>query len=62
MPTGETKATGQVKGATLTFQVDVTHQGADYVLVFTGTAESPTAMKGTIDVSGNSGAFTATRQ
>ena len=38
VPTGDTKATGEVKDATLTFQVDVTHQGTDYVLVFTGTA------------------------
>jgi uncharacterized protein len=62
VPTGDTKATGQVKDATLTFQVDVAHQGTDYVLVFTGKTESPTAMKGTIDVAGNGGAFTATRQ
>jgi hypothetical protein len=40
----------------------VTHQGTDYVLAFTGKTESPTAMKGTIDVAGNGGAFTATRQ
>jgi hypothetical protein len=39
VPTGDTKVTGQVKGPALTFQVDVTHQGTDYVLVFTGTAE-----------------------
>jgi hypothetical protein len=42
--------------------VDVTHQGTDYVLAFTGTTQSPTAMKGTIDVAGNGGEFTATRQ
>ena len=62
MPTGETPATGEAKGATLTFQIGVTHQGSDYVLVFTGTAQSPTTMKGTIDVSGTQGDFTATKQ
>ena len=41
LPTGETKATGEVKAQTLTFQIGVTHQGSDYVLVFTGTAQSP---------------------
>ena len=54
--------TGEAKGSTLTFQVGVTHQGADYVLAFTGTTQSPTAMKGTIDVAGNRGDFTATKQ
>jgi len=59
---GESKATGDVKGPTLTFQIGVTHQGTDYVLVFTGTSESPTAMKGTIDVAGAQGEFTAAKQ
>ena len=62
LPTGETKATGEVTDQTLTLLVGVTHQGSDYVLVFTGTAQSPTAMKGTIDVSGTQGEFTATKQ
>jgi uncharacterized protein len=62
VPTGETAATGEAKGPTLTFQIGVTHQGSDYVLVFTGTAQSPTTMKGTIDVSGTQGDFTATKQ
>jgi hypothetical protein len=61
-PTGETKATGDAKGRTLTFQIGVTHEGTDYVLVFTGEAESPTAMKGVIDVAGAQGNFTGTRQ
>jgi hypothetical protein len=62
LPTGETPATGEAKGPTLTFQIGVTHQGSDYVLVFTGTAQSPTTMKGTIDVSWTQGDFTATKQ
>ena len=62
VPTGETPATGEIKGPTLTFQIGVTHEGSDYVLVFTGTAQSPTTMKGTIDVSGTQGDFTATKQ
>jgi hypothetical protein len=59
---GESKVTGDVKGPTLTFQIGVTHQGTDYVLVFTGTSQSPTAMKGTIDVAGTQGEFTAAKQ
>jgi hypothetical protein len=62
VPTGDAKVTGEAKGNTLTFQFGVTHQGSDYVLVFTGLAQSPTAMKGTIDVSGTQGTFTATKQ
>ena len=62
VPSGETKATGEVKGQTLTFQIGVNHQGTDYLLVFTGTAQSPTAIKGTIDVSGTQGEFTATKK
>jgi len=62
VPSGETKATGEVKGQTLTFQIGVNHEGTDYLLVFTGTAQSPTAIKGTIDVSGTQGEFTATRK
>jgi type 1 glutamine amidotransferase len=62
LPTGETKATGTVKGQTLTFEISVAYQGSDYVLVFTGTAQSPTTMKGTIEVSGAQGDFTATKQ
>jgi uncharacterized protein len=62
LPTGETRATGDVKAQTLTFQIGVTHEGTDYVLVFTGTPQSLTAMKGTIDVAGTQGEFTATKQ
>jgi hypothetical protein len=62
VPTGETPVTGEVKGQTLTFEIGATHEGTDYVLVFTGAAQSPTAMKGTIDVSGTPGEFTATKQ
>jgi uncharacterized protein len=62
VPTGETKAVGEVRDQTLTFHIGVTHEGTDYILVFTGTPQSPTAMKGTIDVSGTQGNFTATRQ
>lgn len=62
LPTGETPATGDVKGHTLTFRIGVIHEGTDYVLVFTGTAQSPGAMKGTIDVAGTQGEFTAAKQ
>jgi uncharacterized protein len=62
LPTGEPKATGLVKGQTLTFEINVTYQGSDYVLVYTGTAQSPTTMKGTIEVSSAQGSFTATKQ
>ena len=49
-------------GRKVTWQYDVEYNGQTYTLVFTGTLESDTAMKGAFRVGGGDGAFTAKKQ
>lgn len=60
---GELALKGENNGATVTWSYDVNYQGQQLTIVYTGTIESATTMKGSISVSGNpSGSFTAKKQ
>ena len=57
----ESKTTGEVKEKVVTFQYDVEYQGQTYTLVYTGTLDTETSVKGTVDAGGASGDFTGTK-
>jgi hypothetical protein len=60
---GELPFTGQTDGATVTWSYDVNFQGQQFSIVYSGTTDSATTMKGSIAVMGNpSGSFTAKKQ
>ncbi|MDQ1472273.1 MAG: hypothetical protein QOJ99_3753 [Bryobacterales bacterium] len=56
------KLAGEVNDPKVRFSYAVDYQGSTYTLYYTGTLDSDSAMKGEIQVSGASGAFTAARQ
>lgn len=66
--TGETVLTGEVNGGDVTWKYESKYDGATVVLVFKGTLESDSAIKGAItasDTGGNNattGTFNARRQ
>jgi hypothetical protein len=66
--TGETVLSGEVKGGNVTWKYESKYDGATVVLVFKGTLESDSAIKGAItasDTAGNNettGTFDAKRQ
>jgi hypothetical protein len=57
----EAKTTGEVKDKTVTIQYDVDYQGQTYTLVYTGTMDTDTSLKGTVEAGGASGDFTGTK-
>jgi hypothetical protein len=65
---GETALSGEVNGDSITWKYEAKYEGATVVLLFKGTIESDSVMKGTItasDTAGNNtttGTFTAKRQ
>jgi uncharacterized lipoprotein YmbA len=65
---GETVLSGEVNGGNITWKYESKYDGATVVLVFKGTLESDTAIKGTItasDTAGNNsttGTFNAKRE
>ena len=67
---GGTPLTGEISGKKITFTYERDHEGSHYTMDFSGTLETETSMKGTIDVSvaerdGSSfmtGEFTAKKQ
>jgi hypothetical protein len=54
--------TGKVDGKTVAFQFDFDYSGMALTMVFTGTLDSDTAMKGGVEVAGVSGSFTAAKK
>jgi hypothetical protein len=56
------KLAGEVNDPKVRFSYAVDYQGSTYTLYYSGTLESDVAMKGEIQVSGATGAFTATKQ
>ena len=60
---GELQVTGEEDGKTAKWSYSVTFQGMPLTVNYTGTLDSPTAMKGQITVMGTqSGSFMATKQ
>lgn len=60
---GEAELKGKVTDRKFSFAVHVEVQGASLVVTYSGTIESTTALKGTVDLGGQgSGTFTAKRQ
>jgi hypothetical protein len=60
---GDVAVIGESDGKAVTWSYGVNYQGQPLTVVYTGTLDSPTAMKGTISVMGAmSGSFTASRQ
>ncbi len=49
---GEAPLTGTLKGNDIVFRVNVSAQGYDVEFVYSGTLESDTTMKGTVDLGG----------
>jgi hypothetical protein len=56
------KLTGKVEESNITFTYDVEHDGQTYTLVYTGTMDGDSAMKGQIEVAGVTGDFTAKKE
>lgn len=60
---GEADVKGALKGAAITFGMNVEMQGTPIAVRYSGTVESADAMKGTVDLGGQAtGTFTAKRQ
>jgi hypothetical protein len=57
----DSKTTGELKEKVVTFQYDVEYQGQTYTLVYTGTLDTETSVKGTVEAGGASGDFTGTK-
>jgi hypothetical protein len=57
----EAKTSGEVKEKTVTIQYDVEYEGQTYTLVYTGTMDTETSVKGTVEAGGASGDFTGTK-
>jgi hypothetical protein len=53
---------GTVKDKAVTFEFDTEHEGTTYHLVFTGTLGDDGGLKGSIEVAGAEGTFTAAKQ
>ncbi|HEV3197966.1 MAG TPA: hypothetical protein VGZ73_08665 [Bryobacteraceae bacterium] len=60
--TNELALTGEVNGNAVTWNYDVDFEGTKLSLVFKGTLEAGTSMKGKIETPGTSGQFTAKKQ
>jgi hypothetical protein len=58
----ETVLTGEVDGKNITWKYDADYQGTQVTLVYKGTLESDSAIKGSITVEGALGNFTAKKQ
>jgi len=59
---GEAPLTGTLKGKDIVFRVKVSAQGYDVEFTYSGTLESETTMKGTVDLGGMaSGTWTGKR-
>ncbi len=54
--------TGEVTGQKVKFQYDVDYEGSKMTVVYTGTVQPDSNIKGSVDASGNSGDFTATKK
>ena len=54
--------TGEVNGQKVQFHYDVDYDGNNITVNYTGTLESDTQIKGTVETSGTSGEFTATKE
>jgi hypothetical protein len=54
--------TGTVNGEKVEFQYDTEYNGDKLTVVYSGTLQTKTSMKGSIEVSGASGEFTGTKQ
>jgi hypothetical protein len=60
---GEADVTGTLKGKDITFQFTGEIQGQQLTSIYRGTVDSPTAMKGTLEITGlGAGTFTATKK
>jgi hypothetical protein len=60
---GERSLKGTVKDNTITFSFSSEVQGQAFTVTYSGTVESASAMKGTVDLGGNGGGtFTAKKQ
>ena len=57
----DAKTTGEVKEKNVTLQYDVEYEGQTYTLVYTGTFDTETSVKGTVEAGGASGDFTGTK-
>ena len=60
--TNELALTGEVTGINVTWNYETDYEGTKVSLVFKGTVEAGTSMKGKIETTGTSGDFTAKRQ
>jgi len=60
--TNEVPLTGEVNEDKVTWNYDVDYEGSKVTLVFKGTIEAGTSMKGKIETTGTSGEFTAKKQ
>jgi len=58
----EVPVTGTVKDKAITFEFDTEHEGSTYHLVFNGTLGDDGGLKGTIEVAGVEGTFSALKQ
>lgn len=60
---GEADVKGSIKGAAITFSMQLDVQGTQVTVAYAGTVESSDAMKGTVDLGGQAtGTFTGKRQ
>jgi len=57
----ESKTTGEVKEKTVSIQYDVEYEGQTYTLVYTGTLDTETSVKGTVEAGGASGDFAGSK-
>jgi len=60
--TNELALTGEVNGNDVIWNYDTEYEGTKVTLVFKGTVEAGTSMKGKIETTGTSGEFTAKKQ
>jgi hypothetical protein len=54
--------TGEVTGTKVHFQYEIEYGGNKMTVVYSGTLQSDTSMKGSVEVSGASGEFTGTKE
>ena len=54
--------TGEISGQKVHFQYEIEYDGNKMTVVYSGTLQSDTSMKGSVDVSGTSGEFTGTKE
>jgi hypothetical protein len=61
-PTNELALSGEVNGSNVTWSYDTEYEGSKITLVFKGTLEAGSSMKGKIETAGTTGDFTAKKQ